>query len=319
MKGFRLLAYATFIGLLSGMFSAVHAACPLPYQMSNGQVPDASQMMANFNALAACLTPGGSTNSIQYNAGSGAFGGVGPLTDGQMVIGSAAGAPQAQTLTPGSGISITNAPGAITIASTLGTGGSGLYRQVLSATPTTSSTGLGTWLNQGSCSTTDSTVGVSITAPSSATNNICGRYRAAPSPPYKITVLLGMTRNNSASMLGIGWYDGTSKLQLLSYENNAAPSTVLRVRQFSSPTSANTVNFLSNQIFFSQPIWFQLQDDGANVYFAFSQDGVNFMTLYSVAKSSGYLGSGGYSNIILWANPFTSSSELATLLSWTQT
>ena len=41
--------------------------CALPYSFTNGQTADASQVMANFNALIACLNPGGSTNAIQYN------------------------------------------------------------------------------------------------------------------------------------------------------------------------------------------------------------------------------------------------------------
>jgi hypothetical protein len=80
-----------------------HAQCALPYTLTNGQPPDATKVMANFNALVACLNPGGSTNAVQYNAGSGTMGGVGPLTDGQLVIGSTGNAPQAQTLTAGTG------------------------------------------------------------------------------------------------------------------------------------------------------------------------------------------------------------------------
>lgn len=59
-------------------------------------------------------TPGGSNNSIQYNNG-GAFGGLGPLTDGQVLIGQTGSAASPALLTPGSGITITNAPGSITI------------------------------------------------------------------------------------------------------------------------------------------------------------------------------------------------------------
>src|SRR5258708_14572000 len=115
----------------------------------------------------ACFTPGGSTNAIQYNAGSGNFGGVGPLTDGQFIIGSTGNAPQAQTLTAGTGIAITNAPGSVTIAAT--GAASGLYRQVMSATPTSASTGLTNWRNQGTAAASDSPAALSIAAPPYAT------------------------------------------------------------------------------------------------------------------------------------------------------
>lgn len=115
--------------------TAAYGQCVMPHRFANGQVSDATQVMANFNALVACITPGGATNSIQYNAGGGALAGLAPLGDGQLVIGSTGNVPQAQTLSAGLGISIANAPGAISLsASAIPT--NGLYRQVISATPT---------------------------------------------------------------------------------------------------------------------------------------------------------------------------------------
>lgn len=105
--------------------AAVAAPCALPNQLTNGQVADASQVMADFNALVACLSaaPAGSLNALQYNAGDG-FGGVGPLTDGQLLIGATGSAPQAATLTAGTGIAITSTPGGVTITATGGGGAS---------------------------------------------------------------------------------------------------------------------------------------------------------------------------------------------------
>jgi hypothetical protein len=65
--------------------------------------------------------PGGSPNSLQYN-NAGSFGGLGPLTNGQLLIGSTGAAAVPAVLTPGANVTITNAPGAITIASTGGGG-----------------------------------------------------------------------------------------------------------------------------------------------------------------------------------------------------
>jgi hypothetical protein len=94
------------------------AQCAVPNTLTNGQTADATQVMANFNSLVSCINsaPAGSTNAVQVNAGSGSFGAVGPLTNGQLVIGSTGGAPQAANLTAGSGISITNGSGSITIS-----------------------------------------------------------------------------------------------------------------------------------------------------------------------------------------------------------
>ena len=123
--------------LLPGVFvlssQSAFAQCVLPYNLLNGTAADAPQMMANFNALLACLTPGGAANAIQYNSGSGVLGGVGPLANGELIIGSTGNPPQAQFLTAGSNVAITNAPGSISIAATNTTANAGLYRQVMSA------------------------------------------------------------------------------------------------------------------------------------------------------------------------------------------
>jgi hypothetical protein len=122
------MRWAAVIGLLLGAISAANAQCPaVPNQLTNGQIADATQVMADFNALLNCINtaPGGSTGALQYNSGSGVFGGVGPLTNGQLAIGSTGGAPQAGNLIAGTGITITNGSGSITVAAS-GGGGSGL-------------------------------------------------------------------------------------------------------------------------------------------------------------------------------------------------
>ncbi|MEW6610867.1 MAG: hypothetical protein AB1352_04575, partial [Patescibacteria group bacterium] len=65
------------------------------------------------------------------------------LTNGQLLIGSTGAAPSASTLTAGSGISITNGAGSITIAN-LGYGSSGAWERIFTSdlTPTSSSAGI---------------------------------------------------------------------------------------------------------------------------------------------------------------------------------
>jgi hypothetical protein len=173
---------AFLVALLAA--SAARAQCTLPYALTNGQVADAAQVMANFNALADCLSPGGATNSIQYNNG-GRLGGVGPLANGQLIVGATGQAPQAQGLTAGPGVAVTNGSGSISIAATGAEAGHGLYSRLMSPTPTSAGIGLTTWLNQGSATVADNAVGITIDAPTSGTTpNLIGRYMAAPTPPY---------------------------------------------------------------------------------------------------------------------------------------
>lgn len=58
-------------------------------------------------------TPGGSTNSVQFNAGGGVLGGITPLTNGQLVVGQTSAAPLGKTL---SGDATLAASGALTIS-----------------------------------------------------------------------------------------------------------------------------------------------------------------------------------------------------------
>lgn len=320
----RRVVFAAALSAFATVFAAgSNAQCVLPNQLTNGAVADATQVMANFNALATCiggLTPGGSTNSVQYKTGASALGGVGPLTDGQLVIGATGAAPQAQTLTAGAGISIGYGGSGISIATSGAPIGEGLYRQVMSATPTSAGIGLTNWLNQGTSTVADAANGIAmVVPPSGAAINVTARTMAAPSTPYAIRTLIAATRaSNSYNGVGIGWYDGTNKLHLimLTIANGAIP--YLGVTKWNSPTSYNAADFTSFGNGFPQPIWLEIRDDGTNVAFAFSQDGANYLTLFSVAKASGFLGATGYSNLVFAVYPLGASQTVGTIMSWTQ-
>jgi hypothetical protein len=291
------------------------AQCALPYTLSNGQLPDATKVMANFNALISCFSVGGSTNAIQYNGGSGALAGAGPLTNGQVLIGSSGNPPQAGTLTAGTGITIANGPGTVTISAP-SQASTGLYRQVMSALPTAATTGLANWLNQGSATYSEGPVGLSIT--SAPTNTVIARSTPAPAPPYTVRALIASTINGAGSV-GIGFYDGLSKLHVLSFGPTATSGgiSLFQILKWSTPTAFFGGDFVSNNINYSQPIWLQLQDDGTNVSFGFGQDGANFVNIFSVAKSTGYLGASGYGNLVFFVNSGGAFSTIGTLMSWT--
>jgi len=298
----------SLLGALALAAGSAQAQCTLPYTLSNGQPPDATKVMANFNALVGCFSTGGSTNSVQYNGGSGALAGAGPLTNGQTLIGSSGNPPQPATLTAGTGITMATGPGSVTLSAP-SQASTGLYRQITSALPTAASTGLVNWLNQGTATVTETPVGISLR--SVPTNALVGRFVGAPAAPYTLRALVASTTNASGTYgVGLGFYDGFSKVEWVQY------GPYLQVVRWSSPTAFAGFDAAYNLFFFTQPIWLQLQDDGTNVSFAFSQDGVNFVTLYSTTKSAGYLGSTGYRNLVFLANPGVGASTIATLLSW---
>lgn len=314
LRAIGILLCAT-VAALSGA-PVAYAQCTLPYTLANGPIADATQLMANFNALANCVKKASPANSIQYNAGGSNLSGVGPLTNGQILVGSTGNVPQMQALIPGAGISIANSAGSIKIAASVG---GGLYRQVLSPTPTSSGTSLTTWLNQGMATVADSTIGMRIDAPTSGTStNIAARYKSAPAAPYTIRALVAATRNSTHfSNAGIGWYDGSSKLHTISFSTNNGASPIFQVNKYNSPTAFNSLDFASTSNAFSQPIWLQIMDDGTNISFGLSQDGANFLQVFSVAKSSGFLGASGYSNVLFYISP-QGGRAIGTLMSWTE-
>jgi hypothetical protein len=190
----------------------------------------------------------------------------------------------------------------------------------MSATPTSAFTGLGTWLNQGTSVVSDSAVGICIDAPPTAgTASLVGRFKAVPSTPYTIKALVAGTRSsNSYNEVGVGWYDGTAKLHLISITTTGGGANSMTVTRWNSVTSFNTSDYSSAVNAYAQPIWLQIQDDGTNVSFAFSQDGANFLPVYSVAKASGFLGASGYSNLVFFVDPRGTSRTLGTLMSWSE-
>ena len=103
----------------------------------------------------------------------------------------------------------------------------------------------------------------------------------------------------------------------MSYVTPSGNPAYFELEKWNSYSSFNGNDMTSSPNGFSQPIWFQIQDNGTNVTFGFSQDGVNYVPLYTTTKASGFLGASGYNNVIFFANP-AASQTIGTLMSWTQ-
>lgn len=92
---------------------------------------------------------------------------------------------------------------------------------------------------------------------------------------------------------------------------------MLYVNSYSTVSAFNASHFIGGSSVITFREWFRIADDGTNVSFQWSADGVNFQTFYSVAKASGYLGSSGYSNLCFGINPYAAAVK-GTLLSYTE-
>lgn len=195
--------------------------------------------------------------------------------------------------------------------------GLGLFSQVRSITPTSTTTGLTTWQNQGTASVTDGSTGVVLTVPAGAGDNLRIRKKTAPSTPYTITALIALeATNQNFQLAGIGWTDGT-KLHTI----HITQAGVIEVARWSTVTAFSAQDAANTPAVPQNPYWLQISDDGTNVIFRCSKDGVTFRDVFSVAKASGYLGSSGYTSVLFFANRQNSvgtSTCYATLMSYKQ-
>lgn len=175
----------------------------------------------------------------------------------------------------------------------------GLWQRALeaadSAVPTSANTGFNAWNNQASTTVADTDTGILIDAVGTGSDHASMRYlNTPPSPPYSFSILAvnNFIGRNFCGPL-FGWWDGTKLHAMLNQLVNG--TMVLAVYRFSSVTVAVSPDFTSPANTVGQLLWMRIRDDGTTVYFQICNDGGNFVTVYSVAKASGYLGSSGYS------------------------
>lgn len=136
-----------------------------------------------------------------------------------------------------------------------------------------------TWLNQGSATITDlSSGGMALVVPAAASNNIRGLHKSAPGTPYILTVgFAPQLHADSTCIAGIGFRESaTGKLIVI----GSAKVDELAIYKFNSPTSFNTSLFARVEWPMARLIqWFQIEDDGTDLFFRTGVDGINFQDI----------------------------------------
>ena len=153
----------------------------------------------------------------------------------------------------------------------------------------------------GTATLTDSSIGPVLVETTLSTDQLELATIAVPSTPYVIDAVLnfsGCSLAGQYTSIAIGWTDG-AKIQSMQFSVSAAASTPLRtnVLNWTSSTVQSGPVVAFDMYWSPLAIYVRLADNGTNVTFSTSNDGVNFVQLYTVAKASGFLGSSGYANV----------------------
>lgn len=197
------------------------------------------------------------------------------------------------------------------------------YLAFAGAQTTQSGTGLTSWAVQGAGATVaDTAVGsVQVYAPANASKHQYSLItRAAPATPYSISVMIahvGRGQNNNA--INFGWWNGltgaSAKTQMFHHSYGDGLYVTHQNDGFANGATLAVDAGPDGIAYWGTETRFKIRDDGTTVYFYASQDGISWILFYSVAKASGFLGSSGYSNIVLGCDPF-SFECYADLLAW---
>jgi hypothetical protein len=167
---------------------------------------------------------------------------------------------------------------------------------------------------------------VSIYGLTTATTSLKGLSIAAPSTPYRAQALIkpwlfqgGQSKSAAAygASVHVGWTDGT-KFHTICLDTNGSVGFDTQTRSNMTTGTGTASSLHVDKLDF---IWLAAADNGTNIYFEYSYDGVNYVTLETDLKSSAYLGSGGYTNLVVGLESFCHAGATTftiglSLLSW---
>lgn len=198
-----------------------------------------------------------------------------------------------------------------------------LFSGLMSAVPTQALTGFNTWVNQGNAVVADTGAGLTLSNFGTG-SGLNGLIKTAPSIPYTIACLFAGSNfttgsDNNYGGYGFGWHDAsTGKFQTLHNQVNAYLSMwQLQINNWSSYSSVASSPVQTRAAGAAGLIWLRLKDDGSTIYFQACMDNYSWITLYSVAKTSGYLKTSGYNQIVYYVSKSTVNSAV-TMMSYAE-
>lgn len=150
------------------------------------------------------------------------------------------------------------------------------------------------WVNQGTSSTTSAKGYVYLLGQlPNGTIQLRGRTKSAPSTPYTITMgLIPLLNSQSSFDLGLFFRaSGAGTLATIGVNSNqgsaSGESSISIVsRYWNSATSISATNAQSFIQLGSSMVWLRITDNGTNRISSYSVDGYNFITLFTVGRTS---------------------------------
>jgi hypothetical protein len=200
--------------------------------------------------------------------------------------------------------------------------GSGLFSGLTTSVPTRAATGLTTAYNQsGTYAVADNSNGIGLSdtvGVSSSALNLEGQLGAYPATPFTRTALFSLppsAANYIGAALVIADSPTGKALYGGSFFNSSPTFWSPGISQANSPTSwdANVSSLPYGPFPF---VWMKLVDDGTNIEFFVSSDGVMFVPIgTAIAKASSWLGASGF-NYLGFAISTQGGPSISTLMTW---
>ena len=180
------------------------------------------------------------------------------------------------------------------------------------------------WVNQGSASVTQASGIVYLLTPGAAGSNVRGRFVASPATPYTITaaVLPGLT-GGTHNFCGICFREASSSklYDIHVYNAGGATTEQVRVQKWTNSTTASTTMTTRGMVANRGPVWLRISDNGTNLIFSYSIDGVNWFTLNTEARGTFMSGGSGPTQVgidISSEDTSTVGGTAMSVLSWLQ-
>lgn len=154
-----------------------------------------------------------------------------------------------------------------------------------------------TWENQGSSTVAFKNSRLVFTGAASTTEARV-IYQTAPSTPYRVTVKLAPDGSTPATNhnVGIGFEESsTGKLHIVGISDN---DTNVRVQRWTDSSTYSSSD--ANAAIAERPAYLRIEDDGTDLKFHYSHDGIVFEEYYTLTRTT-YM-SGGPNRILLFCS-----------------